>query len=65
MPEVLLGYILGWATVMLIVVGSNQPVTKYTIDRAELACVDNKGLLEINGREFKCANGAVFKLEDK
>ena len=59
------GYILGWATVMLVVIGGMEPVTQHTIEQAQAACADNKGLLEIDMGNFKCANGAVFEGDKK
>lgn len=59
-----MGYILGLAVALVTVVATHEPVTANVIDKAQVACVDNKGLKEISGDKFYCANGAVFEKGD-
>lgn len=59
--EFLSGYLLGLMVGILIAIAHIDPVTQSTIEQAQAACSDNKGLLEIDMGNFKCANGAVFE----
>lgn len=62
--EGVFGYICGLAVALIIVAANHNPVTANVIEHAQAACVDNKGLKEIDSGEFRCNNGAVFEQGD-
>lgn len=59
--EFLTGYALGLFMAIIFAVASQEPVTQKDIEQAQAACFENKGLYKIEGSEFHCANGAIFK----
>ena len=58
------GYILGLMVALVTMIATHNPVTANVIEKAQAACVDNKGLKEIDSGEFRCINGAVFEQGD-
>jgi hypothetical protein len=59
--EFLIGYFLGLAVAIAVIIFNHQPVTGNDIKQAEAACIDNKGVKEIDSGEYRCINGAVFE----
>lgn len=59
--EFLAGYALGMMVVIVAFIANQEPVTQKDIEQAQAACFENKGLYKIEGSEFHCANGAIFK----
>lgn len=64
MGEGIFGYLMGLSVALLVVTLNHKPVTINVIEKAQAACVENKGLKEIDSGEFRCINGAVFEQGD-
>lgn len=63
--EFLGGYLLGMFVAIVVVIAHQEPTTQKDIEQAQAACSENRGLYKIDGNEFHCANGAIFKRGDK
>lgn len=58
-----MGYLLGIAVAVVTIIAQHSPTTMQDIEAAQHACVENKGLKEMNAGTVSCNNGATFELE--